>query len=296
MISSTLASIPQLKAAIAELQAGGYDIPDFPEDPKDDAEKDIKARYAKNLGSAVNPVLREGNSDRRAAVAVKEFAKKNPHSMGQWSPDSRSHVVTMESGDFASNEKSVTMDEATEARIEFKDADGNVTVLKGSLSLLAGEVIDGTFMSKKALTGFLEREIQDAKEKGVLFSLHMKATMMKVSDPVIFGHCVKVFYKDALEKNAAIIAELKVDFNNGLGDLYSKIETLPADQKAAIEADIEAVYATRPELAMVNSDKGITNLHVPSDIIIDASMPAAIRASGKMWNPAGMEAAISIPR
>ncbi len=281
------ASIPQLKEAIAELQGDGYDIPDFPENPKDDAEKEIKARFSKVLGSAVNPVLREGNSDRRAAVPVKEYAKKNPHSMGAWSSDSKSHVATMESGDFAANEKSATIGEATVAQIEYVDNDGNVTVLKDGLSLLAGEVIDGTYMSKNALTDFLEAQIEDAKAQDILFSLHMKATMMKISDPIIFGHCVKVYYKDALEKNADLIADLKVDFNNGLGDLYSKIESLSDDQKAAIEADIAAVYETRPELAMVNSDKGITNLHVPSDIIIDASMPAAIRTSGQMWGPDG---------
>ena len=239
------------------------------------------------LGSAVNPVLREGNSDRRAAVAVKEYAKKNPHSMGAWSKDSKSHVSTMDSGDFCSNEKSVTMNEATDARIEFVDKAANVTVLKESTPLLAGEVIDATVMSKKALCAFLAREIDDAKAKGVLFSLHMKATMMKVSDPVIFGHCVKVFYREALEKHAATIEELGVDFNNGIGDLYAKIEGLPDDKRAEIEADIQSCYASRPELAMVNSDKGITNLHVPSDVIIDASMPAAIRTSGQMWGPDG---------
>ncbi len=281
------ASIPQLRAAIKELQEKGFDIPDYPENPKNDEEKENKERYSKVLGSAVNPVLREGNSDRRAAVAVKQFAKKNPHRMGKWSTDSKTHVSTMSSGDFASNEKSATMAEATEARIEFVGSDGSVTVLKDSLSLLAGEVLDATSMSKKALTNFLEEQIEDAKKQGVLFSLHMKATMMKVSDPKIFGHCVKVYYKDALEKHADVIKELGVDFNNGLGDLYSKIESLPAAQKAEIEADIQACYATRPELAMVNSDKGITNLHVPSDIIIDASMPAMIRESGKMWGPDG---------
>ncbi len=281
------ASIPQLKEAIKELQDHGFDIPDFPEDPKSDEEKKIKSSYSKVLGSAVNPVLREGNSDRRAAVAVKQYAKNNPHSMGKWSSDSKSHVATMSSGDFFSNEKSVTVDAATDVKIEFVGKDGNTTVLKESTPLLAGEVIDGTRMSKKALTEFLSKEIDDAKAKGILFSLHMKATMMKVSDPIIFGHCVKVFYKDALEKHAETIKELGVDFNNGLGDLYSKIESLPADKKAEIEADIQAVYKDRPELAMVNSDKGITNLHVPSDIIIDASMPAAIRTSGQMWGPDG---------
>ena len=283
------ASIPQLKAAIKELQDKGYDLPDYPEEPKNDAEKEIKARYAKVLGSAVNPVLREGNSDRRAAVAVKQYAQKNPHRMGAWSPDSKTHVATMSSGDFCSNEKSATMAEATDAKIEFVGQDGKVTALKESLPLLAGEIVDATFMSKKALTKFLEEQIEDAKEQGVLFSLHMKATMMKVSDPRIFGHAVKVFYKDAIEKHAAVIKELGVDFNNGLGDLYTKIKSLPEDKRAEIEADIQEVYKNRPELAMVNSDKGITNLHVPSDIIIDASMPPMIRDSGKMWGPDGKQ-------
>ncbi|EGW53535.1 NADP-dependent isocitrate dehydrogenase [Candidatus Endoriftia persephonae] len=283
------ASIPQLKAAIAELQSQGYDLPNYPDEPKDDAEKAIKARYAKVLGSAVNPVLREGNSDRRAPTAVKNYAKKNPHSMGAWSPDSKSHVATMSSGDFCANEQSVTMAEATDARIEFIDNDGSTSVLKESVPLEAGEVVDATFMSKKALTQFLAEQVEDAKQKEILFSLHMKATMMKVSDPIIFGHCVKVFYKDVIEKHADTITELGVDFNNGVGDLYAKIEGLPADKKAEIEADIEALYAERPAIAMVNSDKGITNLHVPSDIIIDASMPAAIRASGQMWGPDGKQ-------
>ncbi len=278
------ASIPQLKAAIKELQDKGYDIPDYPADGEN---PDIKARYAKVLGSAVNPVLREGNSDRRAAVAVKEYAKKHPHSMGAWSADSKSHVATMSSGDFASNEKSKTMIEATDAKIEFVDKDGNVTVLKESTPLLAGEVIDATLMSKKALTAFLAAQIEDAKAKGVLFSIHMKATMMKVSDPVIFGHAVKVFFSGVIEKHAATIKELGVDFNNGLGDLYAKIESLPAEKKDEIADDILACYKERPAVAMVNSDKGITNLHVPSDVIIDASMPAAIRTSGQMWNAAG---------
>jgi isocitrate dehydrogenase len=281
------ASLPQLQAAIKELQGNGYDLPDYPEDPKTEADKEIKTRYSKVLGSAVNPVLREGNSDRRAAVAVKEYAKKHPHRMGAWSPDSKTHVSTMSSGDFCSNEKSATMAEATEARIEFVGNDGKVTVLKDSLSLLAGEVLDATFMSKKALTQFLEEQIEDAKAQGVLFSLHMKATMMKVSDPKIFGHCVKVFYKEAFAKHAATIKELGVDFNNGLGDLYAKMESLPEDKRAAIEADIQEVYKNRPAMAMVNSDKGITNLHVPSDIIIDASMPPMIRDGGKMWGPDG---------
>lgn len=284
------ASIPQLKAAIKELNDHGYNVPEYPENPQNDAEKEIKIRYSKCLGSAVNPVLREGNSDRRAAVAVKNFAKKNPHRMGKWSSDSKTHVSTMSSGDFASNEISTTIGAATDAKIEFVDGSGNVTVLTESLPLLAGEVLDATFMSKNALTKFLGEQIEDAKDKGVLFSLHMKATMMKVSDPIIFGHCVKVFYKDVIEKHADTIKELRVDFNNGLGDLYTKIETLPAGKKAEIEADIQAVYKTRPELAMVDSDKGITNLHVPSDIIIDASMPPVIRDGGIMWDPSGKAA------
>ncbi|MDH5509194.1 MAG: NADP-dependent isocitrate dehydrogenase [Nitrospinota bacterium] len=281
------ASLPQLKEAIKELKDKGYDLPDYPENPANDEEKEIKARYAKVLGSAVNPVLREGNSDRRAAVAVKEYAKKNPHKMGKWSPDSQTHVATMSAGDFASNEKSVTLAEATNARIEFLDAAGKVTVLKEKLPLQAGEVIDGTFMSKNALTKFLAEQIEDARAKGVLFSLHMKATMMKVSDPIIFGHCVRVFYKDVLEKHADTIKELHVNVNNGLGDLFSKIKNLPEAKQQEIKADIQACYKNRPPLAMVNSDKGITNLHVPSDIIIDASMPAMIRESGKMWGPDG---------
>ncbi len=281
------ASLPQLKAALEELRSKGYDLPDYPEDPQNAAEAEIKERYSKVLGSAVNPVLREGNSDRRAPGAVKSYAQKNPHSMGAWSKDSKSHVATMSSGDFASNEKSTTMAEATDAKIEFVAQDGSTSVLKASVPLEAGEIVDATFMSKKALVKFLEEQIEDAKAKGVLFSLHMKATMMKVSDPIIFGHCVKVFYKDAIEKNAAIIKELGVNFNNGIGDLYAKIESLPEDQQAKIKADIEAVYADRPPMGMVDSDKGITNLHVPSDVIIDASMPAAIRASGQMWGPDG---------
>jgi isocitrate dehydrogenase len=281
------ASLPQLKAAIAELQSRGYDIPDYPENPQTDEEKERKARFAKVLGSAVNPVLREGNSDRRAADAVKQYAKKHPHRMGEWPKDSKTHVASMSSGDFCSNEQSTTVAEATDGRIEFVDGDGNVTVLTESLPIQAGEVVDATFMSRKALRKFLAEQIDDAKEQGILFSLHMKATMMKVSDPIIFGHCVEVFYADVIEKHADVIRELGVNFNNGLGDLYAKIESLPADKKAEIEADIQAVYMTRPELAMVNSDKGITNLHVPSDIIIDASMPPVIRDGGIMWGPDG---------
>ncbi|MDH5681832.1 MAG: NADP-dependent isocitrate dehydrogenase [Spirochaetota bacterium] len=281
------ASIPQLKEAIKELQGKGYKIPDYPENPKNDAEKEIKERFSKVLGSAVNPVLREGNSDRRAAVAVKEYAKKNPHKMGEWKSDSKSHVATMSSGDFCSNEKSVTVPSATDVRIEFVDKSGSVQVLKEKVALQAGEVLDGTYMSKKALVKFLEEQIDETKKQGILFSLHMKATMMKVSDPIIFGHCVKVFYKDVFEKHADVIKELNINPNNGLGDLYNKIQTLPEAKQKEIKADIEACYKNRPPMAMVNSDKGITNLHVPSDIIIDASMPAMIRESGKMWGPDG---------
>jgi len=281
------ASVPQLIETIKELQKKGYDIPSYPENPSNEAEVAIKERFGKVLGSAVNPVLREGNSDRRAASAVKNYAKKFPHSMGAWSKDSKSHVSTMTSGDFFANEKSTTMSEATIAKIEFVGNDGSCTILKDNIPLQKGEIVDATYMSVKALNKFLEEQIEDAKAKGVLFSLHMKATMMKVSDPKIFGHAVKVFYKDVFAKHSDTIKELKVDFNNGLGDLYSKIQSLPANKKAEIEADIEAVYATRPDIAMVDSDKGITNLHVPSDVIIDASMPAAIRDSGKMWNKEG---------
>lgn len=283
------ASIPQLKAAIKELQGIGYKIPDYPDDPQNDDEKDFKARYAKVLGSAVNPVLREGNSDRRAPGAVKNYAKKFPHSMGEWSKGSKSHVATMSSDDFASNEKSVTIAKATDAKIEFVDGSGSATVLKEKVPLEAGEIVDATFMSKNGLSKFIEEQIEDAKAKGVLFSLHLKATMMKVSDPIIFGHAVKVFYKDVFEKHAATIAELGFNANNGIGDLYAKMKSLPEDKQKEIEADIQAVYKKRPEIAMVDSDKGITNLHVPSDVIIDASMPAAIRASGQMWAPDGKQ-------
>ncbi len=283
------ASIPQLNTAIKELQGKGYDLPDYPEDPRSDEEKDVQAKYAKVLGSAVNPVLREGNSDRRAADAVKQYAKNNPHSMGEWSPASKSHVATMSSGDFRSNEKSVTMGEATDAKIEFVDEDGSATALKEKLPLQAGEVIDATFMSKNGLRKFIDEQIEDAKAKGVLFSLHMKATMMKVSDPVIFGHAVEVFFKDVFEKHSSALSELGVNSNNGLGDLYAKIKSLPDDKRAQIEADIQQVYKIRPAIAMVDSGKGITNLHVPSDVIIDASMPAAIRASGQMWGPDGKQ-------
>ncbi|AOS45924.1 Isocitrate dehydrogenase [NADP] 2 [Lacunisphaera limnophila] len=281
------ASVPQLKAAIAELQKKGYALPDFPEVPKTDAEKDAKARYAKVMGSAVNPVLREGNSDRRAPKAVKDYAKKHPHSMGAWSPTSKTAVATMGADDFFSNEKSVTVPAATTVRIEHVAADGKVTVLKDKTPLKAGEILDGTVMRKAAYVAFLEQQIARAKAEGILFSVHLKATMMKVSDPILFGHVVRVFFKDLLAKHAATFATLGVDLNNGFGDLLAKIATLPADQKAAIEADIAAAYASGPALAMVNSDKGITNLNVPSDVIVDASMPAMIRTSGQMWNAQG---------
>lgn len=280
------ASIPQMNACIKELQAKGYALPDYPEDPKTDAEVAAKATYDKIKGSAVNPVLREGNSDRRAAGAVKQYAKDNPHRMGAWSADSKSVVSSMPANDFFGNEKSVTIETATTATIEHTAENGVSTVLK-RFPLQAGEVLDGTFLSVKALREFIAGEVATSKEAGVLFSLHMKATMMKVSDPIIFGHVVEVFFKDVFEKHTAVIAELNVDVKNGLGDLYAKIANLPADQKAEIEADLEAVYASAPDMAMVDSDKGITNLHVPSDVIIDASMPAAIRTSGQMWNKAG---------
>ena len=283
------ASQPQLKAAIAELQAQGYALPNLPENPQTDAEKDIKARYAKVMGSAVNPVLREGNSDRRAPKAVKDYAKKHPHSMGKWSADSKTSVATMGRDDFFSNEKSLTVPAATDVKIEFIGKDGGSKVLKESTPLKAGEILDATRMSKKALVAFIEQQIAKAKADGVLFSLHMKATMMKVSDPIIFGHAVRVFFKDLLSKHNAMLAEIGVDLNNGFGDLVAKLDKLPANKKAEIEADIQAAYANGPALAMVNSDKGITNLHVPSDVIVDASMPAMIRAGGKMWNAQGKE-------
>ena len=281
------ASVPQLKAAIKELQSQGYKVPDYPEDPKNDAEKTIKARYGKVLGSAVNPVLREGNSDRRAPASVKQFARKNPHKMGAWSDDSKTHVAHMSGGDFYGSEKSVTVAEGGSFRIEFVGDDGKTTVLKEKAALKAGEVIDACVMSCRALRGFFELQMQDAKKQGVLLSLHLKATMMKISDPIIFGHAVSVYFKDVFEKHAAAIKELGVDPNNGVGDFYAKIAALPEARRAEIEADIQACYKARPELAMVNSDKGITNLHVPSDVIIDAAMPAMIRESGKMWGPDG---------
>ncbi|WP_299001298.1 NADP-dependent isocitrate dehydrogenase [uncultured Tenacibaculum sp.] len=283
------ASVPQLKAAIKELQALGYALPDYPEEATTDEEKAVLALYNKVKGSAVNPVLREGNSDRRAPKAVKNYAKKNPHSMGAWSADSKTHVSTMTEGDFAHSEKSVTVPNATDVQIVHTDANGNKTVLKEKVSLLAEEVIDASVMSKKALLTFLEEQVKDAKDKGVLFSLHMKATMMKVSDPIIFGHAVRVFFKDLYAKHSQTFKEIGVDVNNGFGNLVSNLEELSADKKAEILADIEAVYANNPDLAMVNSDKGITNLHVPSDVIIDASMPAMIRTSGQMWNKEGKQ-------
>ena len=283
------ASMPQLKAAIAELQAKGYAIPDYPDNPATDTERDIKARYDKVKGSAVNPVLREGNSDRRAPNAVKAYARKHPHSMGAWSADSKTEVATMGKDDFFSNEQSVTLPEATTAKIEFVAADGSAKVLKESVKLLAGEVLDATVMRKQALLAFLEEQVKRAKEAGVLFSLHMKATMMKVSDPIIFGHAVEVFFKDLVIGHADTLKELGVDFRNGFGDLAGKLGQLDAARKAEIEATIRKCYENGPALAMVNSDKGITNLHVPSDIIIDASMPAMIRTSGQMWNAQGKQ-------
>ncbi len=277
------ASIPQLRAAIKELQAKGYAVPDYPENPANDEEKDIKARYAKVLGSAVNPVLREGNSDRRAAGAVKQYAKNNPHKMGAWSADSKSHVAHMSGGDFYGSEVSTTVPAATNVRIELAGADGKTTVLKAKTALDAGEVIDAAVMSAKALRAFYGEQIADAKAKGVLFSLHLKATMMKVSDPIMFGHAVSVYFADLVAKHGETLKKLGVNFNNGFGDLVTKIASLPEAERKAIEADIQAVYAKQPGLAMVNSDKGITNLHVPSDVIVDASMPAMIRDSGKMW-------------
>ena len=281
------ASIPQLRAAIEELQAKGYDLPDYVEDPENDEQADAKARYDKIKGSAVNPVLREGNSDRRAPGAVKKYAQANPHSMGAWRGDTGSHVSTMGENDFASNELSTTIEADDSLRIEHVAADGTVTVLKDAVAVLAGEVVDATFMSINALRSFLAAEIADAKDKGILFSLHMKATMMKVSDPIIFGHAVKVFFADVFEKHGEALDAAGVNVNNGFGNLIGALEEMDPAVRSAIEADIEAAYAAGPDLAMVNSDLGITNLHVPSDVIIDASMPAMIRTSGQMWNKAG---------
>ena len=281
------ASIPQLKAAIKELQDKGYDIPDYPDNPATDAEKEIKARYAKVFGSVVNPVLREGNSDRRAAGAVKQFARKNPHKMGAWSRDSKSHVAHMSEGDYYGSEVSTTVASATNARIELVGKDGKVTVLKAKTPIQAGEIIDAAVMSAKALRKFFDDQIEAAKKEGVLFSLHVKATMMKIADPIIFGHAVSAYFSDVIEKHGETLKKLGVNLNNGFGDLLAKIETLPEAEKKAIKDDIAAEYAKRPGLAMVNSDKGITNLHVPSDVIVDASMPAMIRDSGKMWGADG---------
>ena len=279
--------MPQMTAAIKELQGKGYNLPDYPEAPQNDTEKDIKARYDRVKGSAVNPVLREGNSDRRAPKSVKDYARKNPHKMGVWSASSETHVAHMAQGDFYGSEKSVTLQKDDSYQIELVDANGTVTVLKKMAPLVAGEIIDASFVSVADLDSFLEKEMQDAMEKGVLFSIHLKATMMKVSDPILFGHVVTVYFKDVFNKHADTLSSLGVNPNNGLGEIYARIKTLPESKRAEIEADITACYARRPGLAMVNSDKGITNLHVPSDVIIDASMPAAIRESGKMWGKDG---------
>jgi len=285
------ASIPQIQAAVAELQSQGYDLPDLPEDPKDDEGKEIKAKYDKVKGSAVNPVLRQGNSDRRAATSVKNYAKSNPHKMGKWSQDSKTNVACMKGGDFSANEKSATITEqsAGNGKIEFVDVDGKTTVLKEKIALEKGDVFDATMMSRSALRQFIKKQIAEAKNQGVLLSLHMKATMMKVSDPIIFGHGVTVYFADVFEKHGKVFEELGVNPNNGLGDVYAKIKSLSAAQQEEIEADIQACIKNGPDLAMVDSDKGITNLHVPSDIIIDASMAAMIRVSGKMWGPDGAE-------
>lgn len=283
------ASIPQLTAAIKELQSQGYALPDYPDEPKTDEEKEIQSRYARVLGSAVNPVLREGNSDRRVAAPVKAYAQKNPHPMGDWSADSKSHVAHMSDGDFYASEQSVVSPTEDALRIEFVGEDGSTSVLKDDIAVQKDEVIDAAVMRCGALRTFYEAQMKDAKEKGVLFSLHLKATMMKVSDPILFGHAVSVYYKDAFEKHAAVFDELGIDPNNGIGDVYNRIQTLPEAQQAEIKADIEACYQAQPSLAMVNSDRGITNLHVPSDVIIDASMPAAIRESGQMWGPDGKQ-------
>ena len=286
------ASNPQIQGAVKELQSQGYDLPDYPEDPKTDEEKEIKAKFDVCKGSAVNPVLRQGNSDRRAATSVKNYAKSNPHSMGKWSKDSKTNVASMENNDFRSNEKSTTVSDASagKGKIEFVGDDGSTKVLKDNVPLDKGAVVDATKMSVKALRQFMKEAIQRAKDEGVLFSLHMKATMMKVSDPIIFGHCVTVFFEDVFEKHADTFKEIGVNPNNGLGDVYAKIKSLPEDKQKEIEADIKTCLDNGPEMAMVDSDKGITNLHVPSDIIIDASMAASIRTSGKMWGPDGKEA------
>ena len=281
------ASTPQLRAAIRELQDKGYDVPDFPEDPQDDATREVRARYGKVMGSAVNPVLREGNSDRRAPRSVKEYARKHPHRMGKWSADSKSHVAHMADGDFYSSERSATMAAAGELKIEFVGADGSRRALRDPVKVQEGEIVDAARMSRKALAAFMAEQIEDAKAQGVLFSLHLKATMMKGSDPIMFGVAVQEFYRPVLEKHADALKQAGFDANNGIGDLYARLEQMPADTRTAIKTDIEALYAERPGVAMVNSDKGITNLHVPSDVIVDASMPAMIRDSGQMWNAAG---------
>ena len=281
------ASEPQLRAAIRELQDKGYDVPDFPSEPKDDAEREIRARYGKVMGSAVNPVLREGNSDRRAPKSVKDYARKHPHRMGKWSADSKAHVAHMNDGDFYGSERSATMGKAGELKIEFVGADGSTRALRDPVKVQEGEIVDAARMSRKALAAFMAEQIEDAKAQGVLFSLHLKATMMKVSDPIMFGVAVQEFYRPVLEKHADALKQAGFDANNGIGDLYARLEQMPADTRNAIKTDIEALYAERPGVAMVNSDKGITNLHVPSDVIVDASMPAMIRDSGQMWNAAG---------
>ena len=281
------ASIPQLKAAIAELQAKGYGLPDYPDEPATPEEREIQSRYKKVTGSAVNPVLREGNSDRRAPASVKGYARRHPHSMGAWSPDSKTHVATMDSGDFRSNERSITVDDAIEVTIQLVADDGSVTVLRPSVGLQAGEILDATVMSRAALRAFLEREVAAAKEEGVLFSLHLKATMMKVSDPIIFGHAVKVFFADVFAKHGPLLERVGANPNNGLASVLNSLSKLGEEERAAVEADIQAAFDTGPAVAMVDSDRGITNLHVPSDVIVDASMPAMIRDSGKMWNAAG---------
>jgi len=281
------ASVPQLKAAIRELQAQGYPLPEYPDEPKDDADRDVRARYGKAMGSAVNPVLREGNSDRRAPRSVKEFARKHPHRMGKWSADSRSHVAHMDEGDFYGSEQSATMAAAGSLRIEFTGSDGATTALRAPVKVQAGEIVDAARMSRKALAAFIAREIEDARAQGVLFSLHLKATMMKVSDPIMFGVAVTEFYRPVLEQHAEALAQAGFNPDNGIGDLYARLDALPGEVREKVRAGIEALYAQRPALAMVNSDKGITNLHVPSDVIVDASMPAMVRDSGGMWNAEG---------
>jgi len=281
------ASVPQLQAAIKELRQQGYDVPDYPEEPRTDAERAIKAKYAKVLGSAVNPVLREGNSDRRVAASVKQYAKKHPHSMGRWSKDSKTHVASMGGGDFYSSEQSTVVQRAAKLKVELTSNRGEKTILKDGIGVKEGDVLAASAMNRRALRDFYTKQIADAKAKGLLLSLHLKATMMKVSDPIMFGHAVEIYYQDVLQKHADVLKRLGVEPNNGIGDLYTKLKALPQAERAAIEADLAAAYESRPQLAMVDSSKGITNLHVPSDVIIDASMPAAIRASGQMWGPDG---------